>query len=252
MKHALYRSTVVHKRFMPTVHQFKYRVFSMLLDLDDLDSADKTGGWLFGVNRRALLSFWDKDHGPGDGTPAGPWARGILNQSDIGWDGTNLSMLCFARMWGYVFNPLAIYYATNADGGLAGLLYQVTNTFGERHSYVLAGDGSLVAKHGINKGFHVSPFMDMHQRYEFRIAAPSDVLRVRIDEYGADGKTLIAAQTGTKHAFTKRNLLHLFTRHPLMSLKIIVAIHYEAVHLWRKGLRFYKKPTPPRKHVTLG
>ncbi|MEM9879126.1 MAG: DUF1365 domain-containing protein [Pseudomonadota bacterium] len=252
MQHALYKSIVIHKRFRPAVHQFQYRVFSMLLDLDDLESADQAGGWLFGVNRRALLSFWDKDHGPSDGTPAGAWARGILNQSDIGWDGTSLRLLCFARMWGYVFNPLAIYYATNADGGLAGVLYQVTNTFGERHSYVLAGDGSLVAKHGIDKGFHVSPFMDMDQRYEFRIASPDAALRVRIDEYSDAGKTLMASQTGKKQPFTKRALASLFARHPLMSLKIIVAIHYEAIHLWRKGLQFYKKPQAPAATVTLG
>jgi hypothetical protein len=252
MPHALYQSLVVHKRFAPKVHGFRYKVFSMLLDLDDLESADKEGGWVFGVNRRALLSFWDKDHGPGDGTPARDWARSILAQSEIDWDGSGLTLLCFARMWGYVFNPLAIYYATNADGGLAGILYQVSNTFGERHSYVLAGDGSLVAKHGIDKGFHVSPFMDMAQRYEFRLAAPGDALSVVIEEFSQSGKTLIATQTGKKRPFTRRSLLGLFTRHPLMSLKIITAIHYEAAHLWRKGLRFYKKPQAPQGAVTIG
>lgn len=250
--HALYKSLVVHKRFAPKVHAFRYRVFSLLLDLNDLDSADKEGGWVFGVNRRALLSFWDKDHGTGDGAPVGAWARGVLNQANIEWDGTGLSLLCFARMWGFVFNPLAIYYATNADGGLAGILYQVSNTFGERHSYVLAGDGTLIAKHGIDKGFHVSPFMDMDQRYEFRLAAPSDTLSVVIEEFSSAEKTLIAVQTGTKAPFTKKALLGLFARHPLMSLKIITAIHYEALHLWRKGLRFYSKPQVPAADVTIG
>lgn len=250
--HALYKSLVVHKRFAPKVHGFRYRVFSMLLDLNDLPSADTEGGWVFGINRRALLSFWDKDHGPGDGTPARDWAHSILSEADIKWDGSGLSLLCFARMWGVVFNPLAIYYATNADGGLAGILYQVSNTFGERHSYVLAADGTLVAQHGIAKGFHVSPFMDMDQRYEFRLAAPSKTLSVVIEEFSSSEKTLIATQTGIKKPFTKTALLSLFARHPLMSLKIITAIHYEALHLWRKGLRYYSKPQAPKAAVTIG
>lgn len=252
MAHCLYQSVVVHKRFAPKVHGFRYKVFSLFLDLDDLGSADTEGGWAFGVNRRALLSFWDKDHGLGDGKPAGAWARGVLSQADIAWDGSGLHLLCFARMWGVVFNPLAIYYATNADGGLAGILYQVSNTFKERHSYVLSGDGTQVAQHGIDKGFHVSPFMDMAQRYEFRLAVPNDKLSVIIEEFSSRGKTLIAAQTGTKRPFTKGSLLKVFARHPLMSLKIITAIHYEALHLWRKGLRYYKKPKAPETPVTVG
>ncbi|MEO0411488.1 MAG: DUF1365 domain-containing protein [Pseudomonadota bacterium] len=252
MTHSLYKCLVVHKRFAPKVHGFRYRVFSALLDLNDLASADRAGGWLFGVNRRALLSFRDKDHGPGDGTPAGDWARTVLNNSKTDWDGTSLHLLCFPRMWGYVFNPLAIYYARNADGGLAAVLYQVSNTFGERHSYILAGDGTPIARHSIDKGFHVSPFMDMEQRYEFTLTAPGKQLSIVIDEFSPDGKTLVATQTGIKRPFTKKAMAKLVARHPLMTLKIMAAIHYEALHLWRKGIRFYKKPAPPKTAQTYG
>ncbi|MEM1021175.1 MAG: DUF1365 domain-containing protein [Pseudomonadota bacterium] len=252
LRHALYASEVMHKRFIPREHGFTYRVFSMLIDLDDLPRLDRAGGWLFGVNRRAPLSFKDRDHGPGDGTPAGEWARALLIEADLGWDGTGLKLLCFPRMWGYVFNPLAIYYALNADGGLAGVLYQVSNTFGERHSYILAGDGSPVARHSIDKGFHVSPFMDMDQRYDFTLKVPGERLSVIINEFCAQGRTLIATQHGTRTAFTKANLLKLVARHPAMTLKVVAGIHYEALHLWRKGIQFYKKPTPPQAAVTHG
>ncbi|MEM7570175.1 MAG: DUF1365 domain-containing protein [Pseudomonadota bacterium] len=248
--HSLYRCLVMHKRFAPKVHEFRYRVFSMLLDLDDLGSADQAGGWMFGVNRSALLSFHDKDHGPGDGTPAGDWARALLKEAETAWDGTRLQLLCFPRMWGYVFNPLAIYYARNADGGLAAILYQVSNTFGERHSYILASDGTPIARHSIDKGFHVSPFMDMEQRYDFSLKAPGKQLSIVIDEFGPDGKTLVATQTGTALPFTKRAMAKLVARHPLMTLKVMAAIHYEALHLWRKGIRFYKKPAPPEDTYT--
>lgn len=252
MDHSLYQCLVMHKRFIPKAHAFRYRVFSMLLDLDDLASADAAGGWMFGVNRRALLSFRDKDHGPGDGTPAGPWARQVLADAETDWDGSGLKLLCFPRMWGYVFNPLAIYYALNADGGLAAVLYQVSNTFGERHSYILSGDGTPIARHSIAKGFHVSPFMDLDQRYDFTLKTPGAQLSVVIDEFGPDGKTLVATQTGKRQPFTKRSMAKLVARHPLMTLKVMAAIHYEALHLWRKGIQFYKKPAPPKTAQTYG
>jgi uncharacterized protein len=243
----LYVGHVSHARLTPFRHSFRYRIFSLLLDLDALPRAR-----IFSHNRFNLLSFHDRDHGDGDGTPAKDWALAQLRAAgfavDAGW---TIKLLCFPRLWGFVFNPLAIYYCFDGSGACVATIQQVSNTFGERHSYILAADaepGRAIAR----KVFHVSPFMPVDGLYRFRLPEPNAALHVMIKYMDTQGALrLVATQSGTARPATSANLLRAVFGHPLMTLKVVAAIHWQALKLWRKGATFYRKPAPPAQAVSV-
>ena len=168
---ALYIGTVAHKRLRPKAHKLRYRVFSLLLDLDELPGLKLR--WL-GVNRPGLLSFREADHG--DGGPLRPWVAARLAEAGLVAEGP-VRLLCYPRMLGYVFNPLTVYFCHHGDGGLAAIIYEVHNTHGERHAYVLPG-GDGVVRHSCEKAFFVSPFMPMDCVYRFTISPPGETVSV--------------------------------------------------------------------------
>lgn len=238
-KSCFYEGRVMHQRFLPKSHRFTYRIFSLFINLDELDEKRR----FFSRNRFNILSFFDKDHGARDGSDVKNWAITQFTQAKTGWDGGPIYLLCFPRLWGYVFNPLAIYYAFNTDGRLNAILYQVSNTFGESHVYLLpANQVGEKVKNGCAKDFHVSPFLAMDYHYDFTLNVPGEHLSVCIDEWGEDGRTLVATQHGERRAITPWQSLKLITKYPLMTLKVMAAIHFEALRLWRKGVKFHKHP----------
>lgn len=245
MASALYTGKVGHVRFQPFRHAFTYRVFSLLLDMDDLPDLSRRT-WIFSHNRFNLLSFHDRDHADGVTAPK-QWVLAQLRQA--GYPATEswqIRLLCFPRMLGFVFNPLAIYFCADAGGRLQALLHQVSNTFGERHSYLMpvAAEGGIVQ--ACAKTFHVSPFMPVDGSYTFRIEPPGDRLAIAIHHYGPEGdERLVATQQGTRSAITTRTLARAFLSHPLMTIKVVAGIHWEALRLWRKGAPFFRKPPPP-------
>ena len=243
---SFYVGNVFHARFEPFRHAFRYGIFSMLLDLANLPRVKG-----FAHNRFAMLSFHDRDHGAGDGSPPRDWAITQLRSAGYSADDSwAIRLLCFPRLWGFVFNPLAIYFCADGSGTMQALIHQVSNTFGERHSYVLPADGPVI-RQTCAKHFHVSPFMPVDGHYRFTIAAPDEKLDVRIDYCAADGTPmLVATQHGTRRDVTFANCLKLVASHPLMTLKIVAAIHWEALHLWRKGARFFRKPAPPSMPIS--
>lgn len=226
---AIYEGLVTHTRVTPARHSFRYRVFSLLLDIDELDMLSATSR-LFARNRAALLSFHDKDHG--DGGDLRTWANAQLASAGIVAEGS-LQVLCYPRLFGYVFNPLSVWFCHRADGALAATIYEVHNTFGERHSYVLPVSGDAIEQE-CAKDFYVSPFLSYDCRYGFRITPPGDDVLVSIRESEAGHPVLNAAFAGNRKAFTDAALASAFLRHPLMTLKIMAAIHFEAVRLWLK------------------
>ena len=251
---ALYFGKVMHKRLRPFVHGFTYRVFSLYLDLDELPRLDRRLR-LFSHNRWNLFGFHDRDHGARDGAPLRPWIDGHLCAAGIELAGGPVRILCFPRVLGYVFNPLAIWFCYHADGGLRAILYEVSNTFGQSHGYLAPVPARRDARAPIDqsaiKRLYVSPFIGMVSRYDFRLAEPAERLAVTIRQWVPDGAQLLARQTGRRHALSDRALLRAFFAYPLMSLKVIGAIHWQALRLWIKGARLEERPAPPAREVTL-
>jgi uncharacterized protein len=244
---ALYFGEVMHARLKPIGHRFSYRVMSLLIDLDRLGEADRQSR-LFAVNRAALYSFHEKDHGERDGSPLRAYAQHRAAAHDIDLTGGRVLLLCYPRLLGYTFNPLSVYFCYRADGALALLIYEVRNTFGDIHAYVLPVNPGEISAAGIRQSqeklFYVSPFMEMAMRYHFRISPPGESVKLRILE--TDGETPLLAATfhGRRRALTTPALLRSFVALPLVTLKIVAAIHWQALRLWLKGARLVPRPNP--------
>ncbi len=243
---------VMHKRHFPLRYRFVYRVFSLLLDLDELPSAGRRLR-LFSHNRFNLFSFYDRDHGPGLDAPLRPWLDKLLRVQGIDLEGGAVKILSFPRILGYVFNPLSIWYCRHRDGTLRAVLCEVNNTFGEKHFYLLHERGERLhwpVKAEKRKVFHVSPFIDMEARYRFRLSSREDQLTVLIREYKERKLMLVASLTGYLQPLSDPRLLYVTFAYPLLTLKVMAMIHWQALKLWLKGARFHTKPSPPTQEIS--
>ena len=249
MTSCIYNGTVIHKRFKPKIHFFKYKVFSLLIDLSELEKLDKTIN-LFSYNKFNLVSFFDKDHGERDGSSLINWVKKNLNQNNIYCENITIKLLCYPRIFGYVFNPLSVFYVYNDHNDLISILYEVKNTFGEQHTYVFKVSNNNMIQHNCEKKFHVSPFIEMNCNYFFRILKPTDKISVIIDQYQLDEKILYASQDGKRTDFTTSELIKSYLKHPLMTFKIITAIHFEAFKLWTKGIKFVQKKLKIKNNIS--
>lgn len=248
---ALYAGAVVHARLRPLRHRLRYRVLNMLLDLDELPALDRRLA-LFAHNRRALFSFHDADHGDGSATPLRTQVETVLRAAGIDPAGGRILVLCMPRVLGMVFNPLTVYFCHGADGRLLAMLYEVNNTFGQRHAYLIPVEGAVpgVLRQRCDKRFYVSPFMDMDLTYAFRVTMPGATLGIAIDAHDAAGPVLFAAFTGRRRELTDARLFGALLAHPLLAGRVLGGIHWEALKLWRKGMRLRPRPDPPPAPVT--
>ena len=248
MKHAppeaaIYHGEVVHKRFVPLRHRLSYRVFSMLLPLHDIN--DVCGRTRFlSHNRFNLVSFHDSDHGRRDGSSVADFVMQTMGAGGVDTDACDLFVLCYPRVLGYCFNPLTTYYAISADGTIAAMLYEVSNTFGEHTHYLVTGgathNGTL--EQGCTKAFHVSPFNEADGQYGFRVTTPGKAICVGVSLRRDNEAILNAYFSGSRTALTARSLVSAVARQPLRTWKIIAGIHFEALRLWIKGLKIHRKP----------
>ncbi len=237
---ALYQGHVMHHRFTPVRHRFIYKVFSACIDLDELPRLDDLR--LFSVNRFNLFSFHEKDHGGKNNNLAGDIRRLLIRQGYS--EATHrIKLLCYPRILGYTFNPLSVYFCYDRSEQVAVILYEVSNTFGSRHTYLFPVDGDdPLIRHHCDKAMYVSPFTPMKSAYHFRIHSPDDRVAVciRQTEQSPEQATtplLHATFTGERRTLTDSTLLSSFIRYPLMTLKVISAIHWEALKLWCKKLK---------------
>jgi DUF1365 family protein len=240
---ALYPGVVHHARSKPHTHRLRYRIFMMLFDLDELPDLDARFK-LFGHNRAGLLSFHDRDHGDRSGRPLRGWVEAKMAGAGVTPDGGPIRLLCMPRVLGHVFNPISVYFCHGRDGALRCFVYEVSNTFGEHHSYVIpvrAGAGGMVEQ-SCGKTFYVSPFMPMDLTYDFRILPPGEAATVAMAVKGAQGVMLTASFAGTRRPLSDGALLRQWLAHPLLSLKVLAGIHWEAIFIKLKGARFYKNP----------
>ena len=233
---SIYIGKVIHKRFKPKVHFFKYRVFSILLDLSEINLLDKTLK-IFSHNKFNIVSFYDADHGARDGTSLNQWVIKNLEDNNINTENIKIKLLCYPRIFGYVFNPLSIFYCYN-NKKLKAIFYEVKNTFNEQHTYIFKANGKDKISQNCKKKFYVSPFMNMSTYYNFKLLNPSKKLFISIKQTDKIGKILTAIQTGERKRFNFSQLISNFFKYPLMTLKIITAIHFEALLLWKKGAKY--------------
>lgn len=247
---ALYFGQVMHRRLKPVAHRLEYKVFSMLIDLDSLDALDKRLKY-FSRARFNLFSFYDRDYGVGEPENLATYIRGVLADEGLPADGP-IKLLCYPRMLGYAFNPLAVYYCHDRTGALAAVIYEVRNTFGGKHAYLIPVENDADAiRQAADKNFHVSPFMPMEMRYHFRLTRPGEEIAVVIRQTDAAGAVMNAAFTGKRVEMNDRTLVKAFFAYPLMTMKVIAAIHWEAIRLLFRGMKLVKAAPGPAHPVTL-
>jgi DUF1365 family protein len=238
----------MHRRLRPRHHRFQYRVFAMLLELDEISRLNLS---LFKHNAFGLFSFHDKDHGPTDSKEPrdlNVWLDDLLAQHGIVANGPR-RVLCYPRILGYVFNPISVWFCDDEMGRLKAIIYEVHNTYDERHAYVLpVGEDKDLVRHGCSKDFYVSPFLSRDCRYDFRIRPPDEHVAVVIQEEEAGDPILSASFAGERRALTDGALARMLLRYPLMTLKVVAAIHFEAVRLMLKGVR--RHPHAPKAVYT--
>lgn len=244
---ALYSGIVVHQRFKPRAHRLRYTLAQMLFDLDAMP---KVAG--FSHNGPNLVSFHDRDHLDGSGTDLRIQVRSALLDAGLD-DAAAIHLLCMPRVLGHVFNPISVFFCYRDDGTLLALLYEVNNTFGQRHSYLIpAGDMVEGAIHQqCDKAFYVSPFMAMGMTYDFRVLPPGETVTVVVHGGDATGRLITASFIGRRSPVTAGSLVRMVLRHGALSLKVLGAIHWEALKLWLKGIRLQPRPAPPAEAVSI-
>lgn len=246
----IYIGKVIHKRFKPKEHYFKYNVFSLLIDLNELEEINKYIKF-FSYNKFNIISFYDKDHGDRDGSSIKLWVKKNLRNIGIMTEDISIKLLCYPRIFGYVFNPLSTYFIYNKHSELISIFYEVKNTFGEQHTYIFKAQDEKTVQNKCKKKFYVSPFIEMDCEYHFKTLNPREQLSVVINQNDKDGKLLFASQDGISKDFNNKNLILSYLTHPLMTFKIIGAIHYEAFKLWAKRIKLITKKIKLKNNITI-
>ena len=250
METCIYKGFVTHRRFKPLRHYFSYKTFSILFDLTELENLHKKIG-IFSFNRFNIFSFYNKDHGSRDGNDLTEWVKVNLKKYNLNFNVSKIKLLCFPRVFGYVFNPLSIFYCYDGNV-LKAILYEVKNTFNEQHTYVFpVNNSSKIITQQCSKKFYVSPFIKMDTFYNFRLTEPDKNIKILIKQTDKIGKVLVACQVGKKQNMSLKQLLINFFTHPMMTFKIMISIHYEALRLWKKGAIFRKRKFKIKNNISL-
>lgn len=243
---AIYTGHVAHVR--PGKHRLRYPVFMLTLDLD----SPPTGLKFLKHNRGALFSLFDCDHAGRRDAPLKPQIETKLREVGITWDGGRVVLLTMPRLFNYVFNPLSVYFCYRRDGTVAALVHEVSNTFGESHFYVLPprieANGKI--SQSCDKEFFVSPFLESELTYEFSITPPGERVAVSMIVRRDEEVALTASFAGARRDLNDAQLFRAWLGNPLMTFKVIAGIHWEALRMWLKGVRFLgRRGQLPRRPV---
>jgi uncharacterized protein len=242
----LFKGRTVHERFGKVRHRLVYDIYQLLIDVDEVAQSVSGLNWLT-YNRFGALSFYDKDHGDRTGASLRAWVEARLGEAGVDLAGGPIRLLTFPRVLGFVFNPISVFFGYSPQGELKGVIYEVNNTFGETHSYVAPARNDDIEHHQAEKIFHVSPFFDVSGRYAFTLRAPQDGLSLVIDKYKDAVRDHVATLKAHRLPLTDAALAKSFFTMPFLTLKVVAAIHFEALKLLFKGARYHHKPIPPPK-----
>jgi DUF1365 family protein len=242
--------SVMHKRLTPKVNAFNYGIYYLVLPLKSLNALP------IAHNKFGLLSFYDKDHGARDGSDLNAWIRNILHKASIDEADGNITLITMPRVLGYVFNPVSFWFCHDKAGQVRAVLCEVNNTFGESHIYICIHPDRrpLTSADWIegDKYFHVSPFLHVQGKYVFRFDLNDKSLHAWIDYWEAENhKKLLTALQGTMVPMTTYNLHMVFWRYPLVTFKAILLIHWQAIKLLAKGIRYIPKPLQQNPRLTI-
>lgn len=243
----------MHARLFPRVNKFTYGIYYIACPLASLAGMD--AGLFFRVNRPGLLSIYDRDHGDRQGSNLQAWIDDILKRHGLGDASHDVTLVAMPRVLGYVFNPVSFWLCRDRQGALRAVLCEVNNTFGERHSYLCArSDGCAIQPDEWLDGqklFHVSPFLAREGGYKFRFNVQDKAFGVWIDFYDASGaKQLVTSLIGNFSPFTPAAVRRRFFSHPLVTITAIARIHWQAVKLLAKGIRYIPKPGQLPENLT--
>lgn len=234
----------MHKRLLPKVNAFTYGMYYLVFPLSKIDQLKD--GWRFGVDRPGILAFRHTDHGDRTGKDLLGWIRGILSRYGIDSADGEVFLVTLPRVLGYVFNPVSFWMCMDHAGQLRAVLCEVNNTFGETHSYLcfhhdqrpIGSDDILTGE----KVFHVSPFLRRQGDYQFRFLFKEGVFGTWIDYQDQDGKKLLTALTGRLVPYNRHSRRRAFWRYPLVTYRAIFLIHWQALKLIGKGVKYISKP----------
>ncbi len=251
----LYLGRVGHARHVDVDHRFHYRSWWMLVDLDELPALDRRVRG-FGWNRRAAVAFHDVDHGPRDGSALRPWIEERCAEAGIDLEGGPVRVLAHPRILGYVFNPISVWFCHGPDGDLRAVLYEVSNTWREVHSYLVPAEPGQrepngLWHHAFDKQLFVSPFMDMDHRYDFRVRVPEDRVAVLVEQRAGADLTLTATLTADRVPFDAAGLRRAARWAPHVTALTMARIHWQAVKLWRKGAPYRRRGVPTVPEVSV-
>ena len=240
---------VMHGRLFPKKNHFRYKIYYVSLPLNGLNDMP------LAYNAKSRLSFYDKDHGLCDGSDLESWARKILNDYDFNEDVNTITLVTMPRVMGYVFNPVSFWLCRNAQHELKAVLCEVHNTFGERHTYLCAHpDGQIIMANDKLLGqkiFHVSPMLEREGSYEFCFSITDENFSIGIDYYNAENKKqLVTTLKGRFKPMSQNILSQAFWRYPLVTIKAIILIHWQALKLLLKGVRYISKPEQKLERVS--
>lgn len=249
---ALFSGQVTHARLRPRQHRLAYRVSSLLLDLDELDRCDRRLR-LFSVDRFNLFSFYQKDRSDGTGGDLRSQIERSMAAAGVGCDGGPIRLLTMPRILGWSFNPLSVFFCYRKTGEVSAILWQVDNTFGERHGYFIPVEDQQGGeiRQSCDKCFYVSPFMDMDLKYDFRVRPPGETFSIIINASDAAGVVLNTGHHGKRVELTDRALLRAFAALPFQTLSVVGGIGWEALKIWWKGVGLRRRPRPPRESISI-
>ena len=250
MNSAIYSGTIFHRRVHPFEHQFKYKLFMVYLDLDEIEDL-LPQSFFWGVERSALISFHREDYLHRPEKNLNEAVRNLVFEKIGKTIEGPIYLLAHLRYFGHCFNPVSFYYCFDRSGGeVETVIADVTNTpWKERHSYVIERSPSQgVSEHITDeqtKKLHVSPFFDMDHQYQFLFSSPNDSISVQIENFREREKVHEAVLNLKRIQFSKTNLLKAIIQFPFLTLRIVATIHWQAVKLWLKGATFYPNPGAP-------